>query len=145
MQVNKEKDARPKSKYCAQGFVPVAHAGRLFRGGSVRVALKMVNVVARRESTIKLQPKLTKRRRNLTIRTRALTRKSFAFSFSVAFSCFSKIYSSRKVGLRGFNVLPGVPGVFNALFSGEAGVRKPPASFGVTYSKPTSDTVCRDS
>lgn len=52
---------------------------------------------------------------------RILTR-SLAFSFSAFSSCFSRICSSLNVGLRGFNMRPGVPGGFRALFNGEAGV-----------------------
>jgi hypothetical protein len=50
-----------------------AHGGRLFRGASVFVALKMANAVATMESTIRLQAKLMPRRKILAIRTRTLT------------------------------------------------------------------------
>lgn len=46
---------------------------------------------------------------------------SLAFSLSASCSCFSTKNSSRNVGLRGFNVRPGVPGTFIALLRGEPG------------------------
>jgi hypothetical protein len=104
------------------------------------VALKIVRVVASRPSTIKLHEKLTPRRKIFAMRTRSLIRyiwykhgafrqglimcvgdpltKSRAFSFSATFSCFSSIYSSRKVGLSGFNDFA-VFGTFSPLLSGE--------------------------
>lgn len=48
-----------------------------------------------------------------------LTR-SLACSLSVSSSCFSRICSSLNVGLSGLSILPGVPGVFRADFSGGA-------------------------
>ena len=49
--------------------------------------------------------------------------KSFACSFSVDSSCFSRTCSSLKVVLRGLsNRRPGVPGTLIALFNGEPGV-----------------------
>lgn len=104
----------------------------------------MFKLVVRRESTIKLQLKLTKRIKTLAIRTRTLIFKSRAFCRSVFFSSFSKLSSSRKVGLSGFNVLA-VPGVLSALFKGDARVRGGCAawrdgSLSATYPKPTSDT-----
>ena len=52
--------------------MPSAHAGRPLREGRALLALKMVSVVARIARTIKLQPKFTKRRNILAIRTRNL-------------------------------------------------------------------------
>lgn len=117
-----------------------AHGGRPFIEGRARVALKMANEDEIMAMIIKLQLKLTLRRANLAIRTRVLifcevvsqelrlfcvktlTRSRF-WSFSVDFSFFSSISSSRNVGLRGFmSPLPGVPGTFMALFNGDLGV-----------------------
>jgi hypothetical protein len=73
--------------------------------------------------------------------------RSLTCSFSVSSSCFSRICSSLKVGLRGLSILPGVPGVLRAdLSGGEAG----PFMLGLSvaccstgsfemYPNPTSD------
>lgn len=123
-----------------QVFVPSAHAGRLFRAGSCLVALKMEKVMESIERTIRLQLKFTPLRTNFAIRTlvfifcaivsyllevqpAGVFTRSFACSFSVIASCFSKTCSSRNVGLSGLSIFrPGVPGTLMALFSGEAGV-----------------------
>jgi hypothetical protein len=139
---NREMQANVRRRYCGHGFVPLAQGGKLLRGGRCFDAWNIVRVVARIVSTIRLQPKLTKRRNILAKRTRSLIRceqcvsingqekfadswgpltRSLAFSFSVAFSCFSTKNSSRKVGLRGFKVRPGVPGTLRALLRGDAG------------------------
>ena len=52
--------------------VPVAQAGRLFRGGIAFVALKIENVVLSMERTISEHEKLTPRNTILAIRTRVL-------------------------------------------------------------------------
>jgi len=91
--------------------------------GRALVALKMANEAEIIARMMRLQLKLTPRRANLAIRTRVLIFKSLACSFSVDFSLFSSISSSLNVGLRGFErPLPGVPGTFKALLSGDLGV-----------------------
>lgn len=111
------------------------------------MALKIMNVVAIRAKTIREQEKLTPRSIILAIRTRVLTFRSFACSFSVSSSCFSRICSSLNVGLSGLSILPGVPGTLRADFrAGDAG----PFMFGFKvaccstgslemYPKPTSE------
>ena len=90
---------------------------------SVRVALKMEKEADSIERMMRLQLKLTPRRANLAMRTRVLIFRSRFCSFSVLASRFSRISSSRKVGLSGFSLRrPGVPGTFMALLSGDRGV-----------------------
>src|SRR5271156_4642941 len=55
-----------------QVLVPVAQTGRLLRGGSERVALKMEKVVESMDRTMREQEKLTPRRTILARRTRVL-------------------------------------------------------------------------
>lgn len=146
---------------CGQVFVPSAHAGRLLRVGKTLVALKMEKVIESMERTIRLQLKFTPLSTNFAIRTLVLIfctivsylfplqlesrfTRSFACSFSVISSCFSRICSSRNVGLSGLSIFrPGVPGTLMALFSGEAGVigisTCCEGSFDEIYPKPTSE------
>jgi hypothetical protein len=49
--------------------VPAAHGGRLFRKGSVLVALNMEKVIESMERTMRLQLKLTPLSRNFAMRT----------------------------------------------------------------------------
>jgi hypothetical protein len=63
-----ETQAMQSIKTCGQVFVFLAHGGRLFRGGSDFVALKMANVVATIDSKTKLQAEWTPRRNNLAAR-----------------------------------------------------------------------------
>jgi hypothetical protein len=67
--MNKERQAMTRSVICGHVELPSAHAGRLFRFGSDFVALKIENVVASIERTMRLQLKLTPRRKNFAIRT----------------------------------------------------------------------------
>lgn len=101
-----------------------AHGGRLFLGARVLVALKMAKTVASIESTIKLQAKLIPLKKIFAIRTRVLIFRSFACSFSVITSLFSRICSSLNVGLRIMvsAVRGGAPGDLRALLSGDIGV-----------------------
>lgn len=134
-------------KIWGHGLEFADQAGRLFRGGRCLVALKMVKVVAIKARTIREQEKLTPRSIILAIRTRVLTLRSFACSFSVSSSCFSRICSSLNVGLSGFSNLPGVPGGLRADFNGGAkdssmfGFRVACCSTGSfeIYPNPTSD------
>ena len=122
---------------CGHGLVPLAHGGKLLRGGRFLVALKMVKVVAIMERTMSEQLKLTPRRKNLAARTRILAfcrtirkvvqkglghqlfTKSRTCSLSVESSAFSRICSSWKVGLlMALRSLGGAPGDLRALFSG---------------------------
>lgn len=69
--------------------------------------------------------------------------RSLACSISVAFSLFSRISSSRKVGLRGLRMVAGVPGTLRALLSGDFGAagmspRAAAVFFSLIYPKPTS-------
>ena len=65
-------DAILMSKTWGQIFWFSAHGGRLLRGGSAFVALKMVKVADNIEIMISAHEKLMPRRKNLAIRTRAL-------------------------------------------------------------------------
>lgn len=122
-----------KSRICGHGLELADQAGRPLRAGRDLVALKIMKVVAIRARTIKEQEKLTPRSIIFAMRTRVLTfyrgvsagiiitpdgarrrTKSLACSLSVSSSCFSRICSSRKVGLSGLSILPGVPGVLRA-------------------------------
>jgi len=58
---------------CGQVDWPRAQTGRLLRGGSILVALKIEKVVESIERTMREQLKLTPRRKNLATRTRVLT------------------------------------------------------------------------
>ena len=112
--------------------------------GRALVALKMEKLVESIDKTMREQLKLTPRSANLAIRTRVLIfyerlmsatdgdnrhsvhrellTKSLACSFSVDSSRFSRISSSRNVGLRGLLNLAGVPGTLKALLRGDLGV-----------------------
>lgn len=99
--------------------MPAAHGGRLFRAGIFFVALKMENVVASMDRTIREQLKLTPRRKNLAILTLVLDFRSCSCSFSVLSSAFSNISSSLKVGLSmASRFLGAAPGDFIALLRG---------------------------
>lgn len=65
-------DAIEISKTWGQIFWFSAHGGKLFRGGSDFVALKIVKVADSMEMMMSAQEKLMPRRKNLAIRTRAL-------------------------------------------------------------------------
>lgn len=65
-------DAMVRSMTCGQIFWFSAHGGRLLRGGSDLVALKIVKVAESIEIMIRAHEKLIPRRKNLAIRTRAL-------------------------------------------------------------------------
>ena len=65
-------DAIEMSKTWGQIFWFSAHGGRLLRGGSDFVALKIVKVADSMEMMMSAHEKLMPRRKNLAIRTRAL-------------------------------------------------------------------------
>jgi hypothetical protein len=79
MHMNREMHEMTRSVICGQVELPSAQGGRLFRCGSAFVALKIENVVASIESTMRLQLKLTPRRMNFAIRTLVL---DFCFDIS---------------------------------------------------------------
>jgi hypothetical protein len=70
--VKSETQEIERSTFWGQVWVVGAQAGRLFRGGSDLVALKIENVVESMARTMRLHEKLTPRMINFAIRTRFL-------------------------------------------------------------------------
>lgn len=70
MAENKEIQDMANSRYCGQGFVPIAHGGKLLRSGRSLVVRKIFKLVDKSDSTMREQLKLTPRKMTFAALTR---------------------------------------------------------------------------